>query len=136
MTDQTPDYNEFYNEHLVSLYDLCNPIGDDSRFFIEEIEKRNPKTLIDLGCGTGILTCELTKENRTIIGVEPSEKMLEVARNRYNENKITWVPGEITDLKDIKANMVIMTSHVAQFFLKDDHWITTLKKIYDILESE
>jgi hypothetical protein len=43
------------------LYDKLNPFGEDSEFFCKQMERLSAKTVIDLGCGTGLLTVELAK---------------------------------------------------------------------------
>jgi SAM-dependent methyltransferase len=39
-------------------------------------------TLVDLGCGTGLLAAAASPEARRVVGVDPSPAMLEVARSR------------------------------------------------------
>jgi 2-polyprenyl-3-methyl-5-hydroxy-6-metoxy-1,4-benzoquinol methylase len=56
------DYNEFYDSRLVAIYDTFNSLGADSEFFCQEAQKLNVSTIIDMGCGTGLLTCELAKQ--------------------------------------------------------------------------
>ena len=46
---------EFSDPRLVVLYDTLNPFGDDSEFFCKQAEKLAAKTIIDLGCGTGLV---------------------------------------------------------------------------------
>ncbi|MCG8352654.1 MAG: class I SAM-dependent methyltransferase [Chloroflexales bacterium] len=43
-------------------------------------QKLNAQRIVDLGCDTGTLTCELAIEGRQIIGVDPSAAMLSVAK--------------------------------------------------------
>jgi ubiquinone/menaquinone biosynthesis C-methylase UbiE len=51
------------------------------------IFKINPKTVLDLGCGTGILEKQLNEEGfkGKIVAVDKSEKMINIARN-YTTN--------------------------------------------------
>lgn len=46
---------------------------------------------LDIGCGTGNYTVKIANENFNFVGVEPSEKMLELAKAK--SNKITWKIG-------------------------------------------
>jgi SAM-dependent methyltransferase len=46
-------------------------------------------TLVDLGCGTGLLAAAAASEARRVVGVDPSPAMLEVARRR--SNAVDWV---------------------------------------------
>lgn len=49
-------------------------------------------TILDLGCGTGHVTVELAFRGFRTIGVDPSARMLEIARKRYPSR--TWIPGD------------------------------------------
>jgi SAM-dependent methyltransferase len=46
-------------------------------------------TLVDFGCGTGLLAAAAASETRRVVGVDPSPAMLEVARRR--SGSVEWV---------------------------------------------
>jgi SAM-dependent methyltransferase len=46
-------------------------------------------TLVDMGCGTGLLAAAAAREARRVVGVDPSPAMLEVARGR--SDAVEWV---------------------------------------------
>lgn len=50
---------------------------------VEEIERVNADKLLDIGCGTGNLFAFLKNETPEIYGVDLSEKMIEVAQEKY-----------------------------------------------------
>jgi SAM-dependent methyltransferase len=54
------------------------------------------KTYLDIGCGTGNYTIALAKHGLNFTGVEPSEKMLEVARKK--EANINWLHGSAENI--------------------------------------
>lgn len=51
------------------------------------------RRLVDLGCGSGILACALAGDGWTATGVDSSEPMLELARQRAGEQgcEVEWV---------------------------------------------
>ncbi|WMY77587.1 class I SAM-dependent methyltransferase [Citricoccus sp. I39-566] len=49
-------------------------------------------TILDLGCGTGHVTVELAFRGFHTIGVDPSARMLQIARKRYPRR--TWIAGD------------------------------------------
>lgn len=104
---------QFSDPLLVSAYDALNAFGDDSDFWLKEIERLSPKMIIDLGCGTGLLTCELAKRGYNMIGVEPASKMLDIARKKSYADKVRWIEGGYEKFDSLKADLVLMTSHVA-----------------------
>jgi SAM-dependent methyltransferase len=135
MKTSTADYNEFYDPRLVEVYDTVCALGDDKKFFLDVIQGLNINKIIDLGCGTGLLTCELSKLGYQVIGVEPSEQMLQQARQSSCGQDVEWIQGDGLSLEKHETDLVIMTSHVAQFHLEDDYWVKVLQKINDSLKS-
>ena len=123
----TPNYTEFSDSRLVALYDMLNAFGDDSEFFCHQAKKLSASSIIDLGCGTGLLTCELAKRGHQVIGVEPSNAMLAVARSKPHSEQVKWIQGSYAQMEGLQADMVLMTSHVAQFFLEDKAWKAMLE---------
>jgi len=125
---------QFSDPLLASAYDVLNALGDDSDFWLKEIEKLAPRTIIDLGCGTGLLTCELAKRGYAMIGVEPAGKMLDIACKKPYADKVQWIEGGYEKFDGLKADMVLMTSHVAQFFLDNKEWQAMLEATYKVLK--
>lgn len=130
-----PNYIEFYDPRLVALYDTLNPFSEDSEFFCQLAAKLSVKTIIDLGCGTGLLTCELSKRGHQMTGIEPSKAMLAIARSKPCSEQIKWIRGSFEQMDGLQADMVLMTSHVAQFFLDDKEWQTMLQAVHKTLKS-
>ena len=52
--------------------------------------------IVDIGCGTGLGSAPLIENNYNVTGVDPSEAMLAVARERYPQAK--WVRGSAEKL--------------------------------------
>ncbi len=128
-----PTYSEFYDSRLVTIYDTVCPIDEYKTFYLELAVKLSASSIIDIGCGTGLLTYELDRRGHTLIGVEPSSAMLDVARRRSYTKSVQWIQGSATELKNIQVDLAIMTGHVAQFFLDDESWQAALKAIYKAL---
>ena len=128
-----PNYREFSDPQLAALYDVLSPIGDDSEFFCEQAKKLGAKTIIDLGCGTGLLTYELAKRGYTVIGIEPSETMLAIAQAKPYAERISWIQGSFEKMEGLQADMILMTSHVAQFFLEENEWQAMLRAAHKAL---
>lgn len=135
MTQPPTNYTEFSDQRLVGLYDTLNPFGKDSEFFCEQAKRLGAKTIIDLGCGTGLLTVELAKRGHQIIGIEPSEAMLVIARAKSHADQVKWIQGSFEQMDGLQADMVLMTSHVAQFFLDDSEWRAMLQAAHKALKS-
>jgi SAM-dependent methyltransferase len=121
---------EFTDPKLVTIYDAVNPIDDKIGFFVELAQTLHAKKIIDLGCGTGLLSHELAKDGHMVIGVEPAAAMIEQAKHKYG-NEAQWIVGGSEKLDaSMQGDMVIMTGHVAQFFLEDEGWVQALQNIH------
>lgn len=126
----------YTDPELVALYDIFNPRGTDTDFYVQLAEDINAKIIFDLGCGTGLLTRELAGNGRHVIGVDPSSAMLTYARQQARADLVLWKKGDASVLGSPKADLVIMTGNVAQIFLDDSEWDATLRAIYNSLRQE
>jgi len=135
MKPDTPIYPEFSDPRLVAIYDAVNPIESYTSFYLELADQLSATTVIDIGCGTGLLTYELAKRGHRMIGAEPSHLMLEAARERLRGKSVKLVEGTAWDLGEEHADLAIMTGHVAQFFLDDKSWQRALVSIHKALKS-
>lgn len=130
------NYTEFFDPRLAGLYDTLNPFGDDSEFFCNQAKELGAKNITDLGCGTGLLTVELAKRGHNMTGIEPSEAMLAIARVKPYADQVKWIQGSYEQMYGLHADMVLMTSHVAQFFLEDAEWSAMLQAANKTLNTE
>jgi SAM-dependent methyltransferase len=119
---------EFTDPRLVAIYDAVNAYAPDAQpgFFAELAVELGATTIVDLGCGTGMITCALVARGHRMIGVDPSPAMLSVARARPDGASVRWVDGGPADVAGADADLAIMSGHVAQFFLTDDAWHAAL----------
>ncbi|SAK59825.1 class I SAM-dependent methyltransferase [Caballeronia ptereochthonis] len=108
----------YSDPRLVALYDTLNPFAPDTAFYLALAETAGH--VVDLGCGTGLLACELAKRGQRVTGIDPSPEMLRVARSRPGGDKVTWIEGDALALPFAgAADLLVMTGHVAQVFLDD-----------------
>jgi len=68
----------------------------------------------------------LAKRGYTMIGIETSKEMLAVARQKPFSDQIQWIHGDAQKLEGLQADLVLMTSHVAQFLLEEKSWQSML----------
>ena len=125
----------YTDPRLVALYDRDNPRGGDTDFYIRLAADLDARTIIDLGCGTGLLTCEMAVngKHRLVIGVDPSPAMLAYARTRPGADRVQWIEGDSNAIGTPNADLALMTGNVAQIFLADADWDATLRAIHAAL---
>ena len=120
----------YVDPRLAELYDRDNPRGADTDFYLALATEIDARRIIDLGCGTGLLTCELALEGRQIIGTDPSAAMLAIAKRKPGAERVQWIEADSDAIGMRGANLVLMTGNVAQVFLDDAEWDTTLHALY------
>ena len=102
------------------LYDELYPAEAKIRFFVD-LAHGSPLSILDLGCGTGRLACELARAGHRVTGADPAPVMLDVARNRPGAEAVVWVEGNALTLSlPTRFDLTILTGHVFQVFLSDD----------------
>jgi SAM-dependent methyltransferase len=123
----------YVDPRLVALYDIENPRGADTDFYLGLADELDARCIVDLGCGTGLLTRELATAGRQVLGVDPAPAMLAVARRQPGAEHVRWVEGDARALGTPDADLLVMTGNVAQVFLDDADWLRTLAAIHAAL---
>ena len=117
---------------LAAIYDVDNPAGEDHAFFRrvadEVLAARASTRIVDLGCGTGILTVTLAGPGRDVVGIDPAEAMLAAARARPGGDGVEWRHGDAGLIAPDSADLVVMSGNVAMH-LVDDDWHASLRRI-------
>ncbi len=96
--------NDFYDELMEGWYTKCNhPIAllraeNALRvpWILKEISPK--KTVLDIGCGAGILTNALAKAGHKTFGIDLSAKSLEIAKKRDITTSVSYVQANAYSL--------------------------------------
>lgn len=116
-----------------ATYDAENGTRDDLAFYSELAHELRASSVVDIGCGTGILCVDLARAGIAAIGVDPGGAVLDIARTRPGAELVEWIHGTARSVPDGAADLVVMTAHVAQYFLCDDEWAQVLQDTRRIL---
>ena len=119
---------------MVAIYDTVNPYAAEAQpgFYAQLALESGARSIVDLGCGTGLITCALARRGYQLTGVDPAPGMLEIARHRPFGDRVRWIcaeAGGLAALGTLDADLAIMTGHVAQFFVTDESWHEALSAL-------
>lgn len=114
-----------YDPRIVDLYDGDNPDGPDHDYYRSLADRTDARAVLDVGCGTGILTVTFAQPDRTVVGVDPSPAMLAHARRRSGAGNVTWIEGDSGAIPGGGFDLIVMTGNVAQH-IPDPAWERTL----------
>jgi SAM-dependent methyltransferase len=123
-----PD-RHFEDFRLASVYDPLDPDRSDLSTYADLVEEFAAQTVIDVGCGTGTFACLLAGKGLSVIGVDPAAASLSVARSKPGATEVRWIEGDVTSLPPLQVDLITMTGNVAQVFVDDDGWASTLRVI-------
>jgi SAM-dependent methyltransferase len=123
----------FAHTRLAPIYDAFDGDRDDLTAYLSIADELGADRVLDVGCGTGCLAVLLAESGRTVVGADPAEASLEVAKSKDAAARITWVHGDATTVPAFGADLAVMTGNVAQVFLTDADWAQALQGIHAAL---
>ena len=129
--------DKIYNDaKIAELYDLCNTWGDDNDFYLSLATGSEKLKILDLGCGTGIVSHAFAEKGHTVVGCDPAPAMLEIARKNDKNKKVEWVLSGAQEYKStILFDLIIMTGHTFQVFLTDEDVSAVFKVVKKCLSK-
>lgn len=117
------------NKYLVFKNERTQPAID----LVERIELKNPKSIIDIGCGPGNSTQILVEKypNSTITGLDSSKAMIEKAKSDF-PNQI-WIHEKVENMDENKKYSLIFSNAALQWI--DNHDIL-IPKLWNLVDEK
>lgn len=108
----------FLDPALARFYDLQNPWRADFDYCANAA--KGCARILDLGCGTGMLTAKLAETAEYVVGLDPAAAMLEIAANRPGGDRVRWIEGDMRQM-DLQEtfDLIILTGHAFQTLITD-----------------
>lgn len=125
----------FADSRLAAIYDDIDGDRDDLDHYEAIVAELGARSVLDLGCGTGVLACRLSQRGIVAIGLDPADASLAIARTKPGADRITWLSGDATVLPSVVVDAVTMTGNVAQVFLRDEEWSAVLVGVRRVLRA-
>ena len=134
------EQNIFDNETFFNGYRALRERDDNLNILLEQpamvrlLPEMSEKSVLDLGCGYGHNCMDFVKRGAAeVVGVDISEKMLEVARTESVDEKITYINMSMTDIKSLGKHFDVIYSSLAFHYVED--FAGFAESLYDVLNS-
>ena len=126
-------------KEYAKYYDLFNSEKDyeSESSYIDSIIKRfNPrtKTILDIGCGTGLHDFELANLDYDVTGIDISEEMIEIAKIeaiKRNKSVAFYVDSDQEYIASHKFDAIISLFHVISYQVTD----SKLSKLFEVANN-
>ncbi|QLC48860.1 class I SAM-dependent methyltransferase [Methanolobus zinderi] len=142
-------YNEFVqtgtdytDKEEVMSYDRkmqrIRNIGEEVKTMLRLVDPRPDDRVLEIGCGTGEFSIELSRHCREVIALDVSEGMLEYAREKArsrNRNNISFIKGGFLTYEADDELFDAVVSQLALHHLPDFWKFTALKRINSMLKT-
>ena len=125
----------FENPRLAAVYDAIEGERPDLDIYSAMVAEFGARSVLDIGCGTGTFACMLARRGIAVTGLDPARASLDVARSKPGADAVRWIHGDVTVLPELDVDAAFMTANVAQVFLGDDEWATTLRAARNALRT-
>lgn len=126
----------YLKPRLVALYDLDSPWSPDRTFYFK-LAGAPPISILDLGCGTGILSLAYAGAGHRVTGVDPSSEMLRRAREKDPNHTVDWIMSSAQRFRSEKRfDLIVMTGHAFQVLQTDADVLATFDTMRNHLAPE
>ncbi len=123
----------FVNPRLAALYDPLGPDRGDLDPYVRLAGELRAGRVLDIGCGTGVLALLLVRRGIEVVGVDPAQASVDVARAKPGGDQVRWIRGDVAALPPLQVDLATMTANVAQEIVDQDDWRATLRGAYAAL---
>lgn len=130
--DAASDYDAWYTDKKGSFVDT---VETDLAFRMINVEKG--MNVLDIGCGTGNFSIKLAKMGCNVTGIDISDNMLEIAREKAAEKNLTikFLHMDLNDLKFEENEFDAVFSMAAFEFVNDEDAPKALKGMLRVVKE-
>lgn len=82
-------------DNVAIEYDFVSEIFNNNDYFLSN-QSEGRKRALDVGCGSGILMNALSKHYEEVIGIDISDNMLEIGRQKRNASNLKYIRMDAT----------------------------------------
>ena len=131
-------HNIFDNEQFFSGYQELRRKEQNSNDLIIDpaldalLPDMTEKTVLDLGCGDGKHCADfIVRGAKTVVGIDISEKMLQIAQTQNANDAIRYIKMSMTDIAGLQETFDFIYSNMAFHYIED--FTAFAKTLFNIL---
>jgi SAM-dependent methyltransferase len=126
--------NPFRDQRLADIFDTVgsDPARADLDPYLAIVAELGADNIVDLGSGTGEFACRLAALGKRVIGVEPGQASMQLARRKPGADQVQWIVGDAEAMPSCDADLVTMTGNIPEH-LSDDQWTAALAASHRVL---
>jgi len=115
---------------LAGVYNALDGDRGDLELYVAVAGEVRARSVLDVGCGTGVLACKLARRGLAVTAVDPAQASVAVAQSKPCADRVRWLVGTAEVYDGPPVDLVTMTANVAQVFVSDQDWNTCLSACY------
>lgn len=120
-----------YDESVTGGDPQYRDVFDGYDTILEEVAQLSKGTVLEFGVGTGNLTEKIVAKNLTVIGIEPSEPMLELAKEKLPDTELH--EGDFLEFPEPAQKVDTIVSTYAFHHLTNEEKNQAIAKFHDLL---
>lgn len=129
--------NDF--DKWAEIYDQVYSDVFEDIYFYKNLASQTNNKILEIGCGTGRITIPIAQDNNSIIGIDISESMIEVLKNKIKHSSLD-ISCLKMNMKNItmqeKFSLVMIPFNGFQSMLNIEDQYECLSSIRDHMESD
>ena len=131
MTELYSTLANVYHEMYQHVFDY----DKEYSFYDSILKKNNCHSILEVGCGSGMLARRFLKNGYNYLGVDLFNEMLNIARDEINMD--AFVQSDMRDLSfNQKFDSVLITGRSIAYVTENKGIINTFRGIYKLLEDK
>lgn len=115
------------------MYDRLDPDRGDLDAYLRMAGEFAADRVLDIGCGTGVFALLLAEQGYDVVGLDPADASVAVARGKPGADRVRWLCSDATVLPSLQVDLATMTANVAQAIAAPGMWTRTLRAAYQAL---
>lgn len=123
----------FGHPRLAAIYDPLDPDRSDLDAYLRMAEEFGARRVLDIGCGTGVFALLLADRGIDVVGIDPAQASVDVARDKPGGERVRWICGDATALPPLQVDLATMTANVAQAIVDPHTWRKSLQGAHEAL---